>query len=77
MSTETDYNELVGEYFESRHGMPWYHASDLFPSRFVDKGTIVEVMEVLPNDWIRIKFEETGESVKTSIKEFEAHFDRV
>ena len=74
---ETDYKELVGEYFESRHGMPWYRASDMFPSRFVDKGTIVEVLEILPDDWIRFKFEESGEVVKTSIKEFEAHFDRV
>ena len=74
---ETDYNDLVGEYFESRHGIHWYYAGDFFPSRFVDKGTIVEVVEILPKDWIRIRFEDTNETMKTSIKEFESHFDRV
>ena len=77
MSTVIDYNTLVGEYFELRHGIPWYHSTDLLPSRFVDKGTIVEIVGVLPNDWIRIRFQESGEVIKTSIKEFEAHFDRV
>ena len=56
MSTVIDYNTLVGEYFELRHGIPWYHSTDLLPSRFVDKGTIVEIVGVLPNDWIRIRF---------------------
>lgn len=69
----TDYTELVGEYFESRYG---YHSSTS-PNGFIDKGTVVEVLEVLPDDRLLIRYELLGKMVVLPIEEFEDYYERI
>lgn len=69
-------SSLVGTFFESKRGTHWYHSSDLFPSKFVNKGTIVEVIEELPNH-VRLKFESEGDIVKITKRELKDNFKAV
>ena len=68
-------SDFVGKVYKARSYLPWYHASDFFPWRFMTEGTLVEVLEILPYDRVRIRFKDTGEDMTIFVREFNEHFE--